>query len=175
MNLLHGQLQVRNGALCIDLNTDGRVEPDLIAPVGSASRVGREHLDKKVVVGVRPEDLAIAETSNGSGSQLVFRRKVEVLEPTGPDTIAIFDLQGGEVLARLRAKDIAHAGPTVAFATPVSAIHLFDPDSGRRIDLNCERSAVCPPGLPRGLLERALQDTKDASTDARRRLKTRSP
>jgi multiple sugar transport system ATP-binding protein len=65
----------------------------------------------------------------------VFRRKVEVLEPTGPDTIAIFDLQGEEVLARVRAKDIGRSGQMVGFAAPGGALHLFDEDSGRRIDL----------------------------------------
>ena len=37
MNLLHGQLQVKDDALCIDLNTDGRSEPDLITSVGPAT------------------------------------------------------------------------------------------------------------------------------------------
>ena len=136
MNVLHGQLQMKDGALCVDLNADGRLEPDLITPVGPASGVRRELVGRKVVVGVRPEDLAIAETPNGSSSHLVFRRRVEVLEPTGPDTIAIFDVQGGEVLARVRAKDIARPGQMVAFVAPTSAVHLFDEDSGRRIDLN---------------------------------------
>ena len=136
MNLLQGQLQVQDGALCIDLNTDGRSEPDLITPVGPASGVGRDLLGRKIVVGVRPEDLAIAGGLNGNGSHLTFRRKVEVLEPTGPDTIAIFDVHGSEVLARVRGKDIGCAGQMVAFAAPISAVHLFDEDSGNRIDLN---------------------------------------
>jgi multiple sugar transport system ATP-binding protein len=136
MNFLQGQLQVRDDTLCIDLNTEGRVEPDLIAPVGPANRVKREFVNRKVSVGFRPEDLAIGEASNGGGSRLLFRRKVEVLEPTGADTIAIFDFQGGEVLARLRSKDLSCAGQMVAFAAPVSAIHLFDHDSGRRIEFN---------------------------------------
>jgi multiple sugar transport system ATP-binding protein len=135
MNLLHGQLQVQDGALCIDLNTDGRSEPDLITSVGPASGVGRDLLGRKIVVGVRPEDLAIAGDLNGNGSHLMFRRKVEVLEPTGPDTIAIFDVHGSEVLARVRAKDIGCAGQMVAFSASLSALHLFDEDSGRRIDL----------------------------------------
>ena len=136
MNLLHGQLQVKDGVLYVDLNTGGRLEPELTTPIGPASEAGRELVGKKIVVGVRPEDLAISETPNGSGSHLVFRRKVEVLEPTGPDTIAIFDLQGEEVLARVRANDIARPGQMVAFAVPVGALRLFDEDSGRRIDLN---------------------------------------
>ena len=130
MNLLHGQLQVKDGALYVDLNTDGRSEPDLITSVGPATGVGRDLVGRKIVVGVRPEDLAIAGGLNGNGSHLMFRRKVEVLEPTGPDTIAIFDVQGSEVLARVRARDIARPGQMIAFAAPISAVHLFDEDSG---------------------------------------------
>ena len=135
MNLLHGQLQVQDGELCIDLNTDGRSEPDLMMSVGPASEVGRDLLGRKTVVGVRPEDLVIAGGLNGNGSHLMFRRKVQVLEPTGPDTIAIFDVHGSEVLARVRAKDIGCAGQMVAFSASLSALHLFDEYSGRRIDL----------------------------------------
>ena len=135
MNLLRGQLVARNDALCVDLNIDGRVDPELVAPVGRHSQAGREFIARKVLVGIRPEDLTVANVSNGGWSDLVFRRRVEVLEPNGPDTIAIFDLQGSEVLARVRAKEIARAGQTVAFATPTHAIYLFDHDSGQRIDL----------------------------------------
>ena len=57
----------------------------------------------------------------------------DVVEPTGPDTLAVFQLGGVEVTARLPPRQ-AHAGHEAALAVDTSKIVLFDGETETRID-----------------------------------------
>jgi multiple sugar transport system ATP-binding protein len=58
---------------------------------------------------------------------------INVLEPTGPDTLAVLDLGGMEVSARLGA-DMPHAsGERCELRVDLSKLVLFDADTEVRI------------------------------------------
>jgi multiple sugar transport system ATP-binding protein len=80
------------------------------------------------LVGIRPEHLSLA--GDGQGSLLV---RIDVVEPTGPDTLAVFQLGGHEVIARLEAFS-ASAGSELALAVKSEKIVLFDKHTETRLD-----------------------------------------
>ena len=96
----------------------------------AASFVGRE-----VVLGIRPE--CIAEGSRGfsgaSGAPIVINAPVEMVEPTGAETIVLLRLGGEPALARITPDIRPTAGAPAAFALDTRRICLFDPATERLI------------------------------------------
>jgi multiple sugar transport system ATP-binding protein len=83
----------------------------------------------EVVLGIRPE--CIAEGSRGfsgaSGAPIVINAPVEMIEPTGAETIVLLRLGGEPVLARLTPDIRPAPGGLAAFALDTRRICLFDP------------------------------------------------
>src|SRR6266851_3262724 len=83
----------------------------------------------EVVLGIRPE--CIAEGSRGfsgaSGAPIVVNAPVEMIEPTGAETIVLLRLGGEPVLARITPDIRPAPGGLAAFALDTRRICLFDP------------------------------------------------
>ncbi|HYH23255.1 MAG TPA: sn-glycerol-3-phosphate import ATP-binding protein UgpC [Azospirillum sp.] len=95
----------------------------LALPCPYADRAGRA-----VKLGVRPEHLRPAVDGPLS-------LRVELVEALGADTVVHGRLRGGEVLlARLPGLPTCRAGETVTLAAEPAALHLFDAETGRRVD-----------------------------------------
>ena len=96
----------------------------------AASFVGRD-----VVLGIRPE--CIAEGSRGfsgaSGAPIVVNAPVEMVEPTGAETIVLLRLGGEPVLARITPDIRPAPGALAPFALDTRRICLFDPVTERLI------------------------------------------
>jgi ABC-type sugar transport system ATPase subunit len=83
--------------------------------------------DRRVLVGLRPEHLGLAPDG-----PLALR--VELLERLGADTILHGRLGDGvRMTARTPANFALPLGDTAHFAIRSEHVHLFDPDSGRRL------------------------------------------
>src|SRR6478752_6669807 len=96
----------------------------------AAAFVGRE-----VVLGIRPE--CIAEGSRGfsgaMGAPIVVNAPVEMVEPTGAETIVLLRLGGESVLARITPDIRPEPGKLAPFALDTRRICLFDPVTERLI------------------------------------------
>lgn len=114
----------------------GRVE---ISGQDAALRVGAQALPlpaglkvangQGATLGIRPEALR-TEPDEGS---LAFEAVVEVLEPTGADTLVIFPLEGAEITARVEPHSHLRPGAQARFFAAPDALHLFDTGTGLRI------------------------------------------
>lgn len=121
MNFLNGTLEDAGGILSLrhaagTLALDG-IEQDIRAFVG-----------KPVVAGIRPETF---QPATGGGN--VLSGTVDVVEPTGPDTMVILNVGGQMLTARLGGRDRPQLGEQMTLGLDVPAINLFDPESGSRI------------------------------------------
>jgi multiple sugar transport system ATP-binding protein len=96
---------------------DGTVLP---LPPGYAFEEGR-----KLVYGVRPEDVQIA--AKGPAARIL------VVEPTGPETLLYVALAGTNWNVATRERITASPGETIALAPQPDKIHLFDRETGRRL------------------------------------------
>ena len=84
-------------------------------------------IGKPVLLGIRPECFALA-----SGGQAVSAR-VEMTEITGAETMAVLDLAGTEIVARLGPADRPPSGSVGHFDVDTRKACLFDPETERRI------------------------------------------
>ena len=63
-----------------------------------------------------------------------FSGRIEVVEPTGPDTQLLVRVAGAPLVVLLRSRTRAAAGEAMPFNIDPAEIHLFDAGSGTRID-----------------------------------------
>jgi multiple sugar transport system ATP-binding protein len=120
------------------LETSGSTASALIAlPGGGQGRVDgipltgeslARHAGRPVLVGIRPEHFAI----DRSGAEAGLPVEIDVVEPTGPDTLAVFSMGGVEVVARLEPQTVA-AKDRVRLAPKSDKVVLFDPQTEKRI------------------------------------------
>ena len=96
-------------------------------PIGTAGGLTAD----KLIVGVRPEDMAMRPESDDSAQ---LRGTVSLVEPTGPETYALVDLGVGEATVRMGGLPSVAPGQAVRIHVPPSALHLFDPASGQRLN-----------------------------------------
>jgi multiple sugar transport system ATP-binding protein len=130
MNMLEGTVQVGDG---VHIVVEGGGEAIAFpAPHAQRDRVAA-HDGRNVILGLRPETIGAAGQDHGAEESFGFVREVEVVEPTGPDTLLIFPLGGVEATARVRPEDEQPAGTPFHFTVDMSKAKVFDPTSGKRI------------------------------------------
>jgi alpha-glucoside transport system ATP-binding protein len=79
--------------------------------------------DKTVHVGVRPEDLSLAQAGEG-----ILSGTVKLIEPLGEVTLAYVDIGVGEepVVVKLQGNRMLERGATVSLAAEPGKLHAFD-------------------------------------------------
>jgi multiple sugar transport system ATP-binding protein len=99
-------------------------------PAGADGWIGRE-----VVLGIRPECIAepTRHFSDMPDAVLTIAARVEMIEPTGAETIVVLRIGDDRALGRV-SPDLRHRlGETARFAVDTRKISLFDPATGGRI------------------------------------------
>ncbi len=89
----------------------------------------REWLGRPVLLGIRPECIALAAGPEPDA----IEARVEMTELTGAETIAVLQLGGAEVTARLGASDRPVPGAPAPFRIDTAKACLFDPATEQRI------------------------------------------
>jgi len=123
MNFLEGTLVAAEGGLALAL---GDSAGQRLALAGRGTGLDA-WLDRPVIAGIRPE----AFSSAPSGGSVTGT--VDVVEPTGPDTMVIVDLDGRKLTARLGARERPPLGQPITLSVEPAAISLFDPQTTARI------------------------------------------
>ncbi|MBL0933197.1 MAG: sn-glycerol-3-phosphate ABC transporter ATP-binding protein UgpC [Rhizobiaceae bacterium] len=114
MNFIKGQ--IRGGRVVTE---DGTALP-------GGNSAGGSNEGREVLWGARPESLIPA--SQG------FSARVEVVEPTGPDTQLLVRAASAPLVVLLRSRSSAAAGESINFDVDQNDVHLFDAESGVRVD-----------------------------------------
>jgi len=91
------------------------------------------NLPERVVLGIRPEDIADAKSHKRSSDQ-VSSCRIDVVEPAGADTYVLMSLGGIEVTARLQAETTATAGVEMELSFNMDKASYFDADTGERLN-----------------------------------------
>jgi multiple sugar transport system ATP-binding protein len=137
MNLLTGTIKKDGAGWFIDHGTEKVVMPRHVDV--SCLREGQE-----VLLGIRPEAVHLA---SGVAHDIridqgwEFERTVDVTEPTGPATLALFEVDGTEFHASLSGDADVEAGMSYQFKADLSKALLFDAMSEQRIAHVDETSA----------------------------------
>src|ERR1700704_5822153 len=102
----------------------------LPVPAGTEGWIGRD-----VVLGIRPECIAepTRHFSDVPDAVVTIAARVELIEPTGAETIVVLRIGDDRALGRV-SPDLRHRlGETAQFAVDTRKITLFDPATGGRI------------------------------------------
>jgi multiple sugar transport system ATP-binding protein len=125
MNFIPLRLQRRDGQLLALLDS-GQARCEL--PLGA---MGEGFENREVILGIRPEQIQLATAVTRNQSSI--RAEVEVIEPTGPDTLVFVCLNQTKVCCRLAPDDAPQVGQTLELQFDPSRVLLFDAQSGERL------------------------------------------
>jgi multiple sugar transport system ATP-binding protein len=115
MNLLKGSVAVKGKPVFV--TEDGVELPLKSAPPNTDGR--------PCIYGIRPEHLAIGGD---------FKAEVSVVEPTGSETQVFAKVGGHPIVTVFRDRISAQPGETLLLTPNLDAVHLFDAESGKRLD-----------------------------------------
>jgi multiple sugar transport system ATP-binding protein len=133
MNFLPARLEAADGGLVARLDgPEGGARAGLrVGGAPAPDRVGRA-----VVLGVRPENIALERRGAPRSGFDALEAVVEVVEPTGSDTLLVLSAAGRELTARLGPDAALRPGQTARFYVAPEKTLLFDPATQERLDFS---------------------------------------
>jgi len=130
-NLVEGTLKQDRDSLVFSERDDGTIE--MRWPI-SEFLEARDLLGKPVLLGIRPEDITVAQSSKPEGSPGSFRAIVELVEMIGAEENVYLQTGAHRLVCRTgRSVDQREAGHRLKFELNPPKVCLFDPISGRRV------------------------------------------
>jgi len=130
MNLVPGTLRENGGQVAVETTLESGAK--LVIPMGRATPAMAPYFGSKIILGARPEIITEPGIHYDGATPYTFDARVEVIEPTGSDNLAIISLGGIDAIARLR-PGAGVAGKPMSFSIDTSKALLFDPQSEQRI------------------------------------------
>jgi multiple sugar transport system ATP-binding protein len=129
MNTLPARLEASPGGTVAVIG-HGEAAIRLPVPAEAKGWAGRE-----VVLGIRPECITEPTRHFGDATDttLTIPASVEMIEPTGAETIVVLRLGNERALGRVSADLRPRLNETARFAIDARKINLFDPSTGDRI------------------------------------------
>ncbi len=119
MNLVPGKISIEAGAPRFAANGFALDLPAVFSA----------HVDKPVVLGIRPENLAVASEGHTNS----FVALVDVVEPTGNETLLNIRVGEQQLLLLSRDRLLLNAGQTISVVPALEQLHLFDAETGMRL------------------------------------------
>ena len=92
-----------------------------------------EHVDKPVVMGIRPEHIHDEDMYLNSMLDGIVEAKVEVTELMGAETYLYLDCEGNSLTARVDPSSKSRSGDVIKIAIDTTKIHLFDKETEKTI------------------------------------------
>jgi multiple sugar transport system ATP-binding protein len=94
----------------------------------------RSHVGNNVILGLRPERITDARGAHGDDSKLQpVEVKVDVIEPTGPDTLVFAQVNGKRIVSRVHPASNPQPDNNATLLFDTSKAVLFDPANEERI------------------------------------------
>jgi len=123
MNLLNGRLTSQNGNIVVDLGPAGRTDP----LAGPLARAAEKALNRDILVGIRPEDLVVAE-----GAAAPLTMAVSFVERIGYR--AVIHLNAGTQAAKMITHNAFRATLGSLLPLRANSLWLFDQSSGLALE-----------------------------------------
>jgi multiple sugar transport system ATP-binding protein len=132
MNLIDGTLARGDGRQFRAVNDACRIPLD----VGWAQRFDLAGAsDRRVALGIRPEDLYVAGSTHVDGPTAVVQHTIDVIEPMGNEIIVYAHIEGIDdaIVARVAPQELPDPGSSIELAFDLSQLHLFSAETGEAI------------------------------------------
>jgi len=123
---------VKNGkGICLLMKTG---EKTFTIPAGHNGTVLDRWVDREIILGLRPEHISDGFPNQAKNDQIhPIESVVEVIEPTGPDTLIFVKINGKEVTCRVHPNAAKFPGKTMKLMFDMSSAIFFDPDTEAQI------------------------------------------
>ncbi|MEO6301281.1 MAG: sn-glycerol-3-phosphate ABC transporter ATP-binding protein UgpC [Paracoccaceae bacterium] len=120
-------------------SVDGKPAVSIVLAEGKTAtlvlaRASSPAIGSKVILGIRPEHFSryAPEMKDRSGTGSLIA-EVEVVEPTGAETMAVLRIGGKEVVGRFDPNDVPKQGENMVVAIDMTRACLFDPTTEKLI------------------------------------------
>ena len=132
MNFFHGCLIADEGGTCfVERNQDGR---SVRLQLGRRlAGLADTYVGKEIVLGIRPEDIADADSPTGGSGQSCGTARVEVCEPMGAETFLYLSSGAHNFIAKVQSGERYAVEQQVKLSFDVDKAHLFDPETERAL------------------------------------------
>jgi len=128
MNFFHGSLQQLNGETWF-VEQGAEDKAMKLRLTESLSRMGKAFLGKKIVFGLRPENIHDTLRLSKPDASTTVSTHLEVSEPMGSETYLYLNSVSHSFVARVDSSDRFKIHERVNLTFDVSKGHLFDPDT----------------------------------------------
>jgi multiple sugar transport system ATP-binding protein len=131
MNFINGSLRQEGETLAFSEIHGGTIQVRLLAKdyPGAEALIG-----SPVLLGIRPEDIELAQFTSTQEATGSFPAIVDMVEPMGPETNLYLQTGAHTVVCRSqRTLDHRETGHRLQFEVDLKKALLFDPDSGKRV------------------------------------------
>lgn len=130
MNFIDVPLIRDNSALSIELTIENQTYR---LPINGDLDL-QSYSKDKITLGIRPEQIThVIPHQRDDSSCYIIDAPVQVLEPTGPDTLVLIKVNGQEVNCRVDPQEAKQPGEAMSFMFNLSKAVFFDPVTGNRI------------------------------------------
>jgi multiple sugar transport system ATP-binding protein len=131
MNFLPAQIAASGPAAVVLTESEGQAMRLPLPDKVSASAGG----GRRVVLGIRPENLLRYDRRLAEEKPYLatIKAPVEVVEPTGAETMTIVRIGTREIIARFEPDAAPSVGETVTLAVDMAKACLFDPETEKLI------------------------------------------
>jgi multiple sugar transport system ATP-binding protein len=129
MNFFHGTICEQGGRLQF-VEKNEQAAPVTIALDERLAAMGRNHLGKPVVFGVRPEDVQDKQSLTDPDPSRLATVTVEVSEPMGSETYLYLTTGASSFIARVRPTDNFQPDQKIEVSFKLENAHLFEAESG---------------------------------------------
>ncbi len=119
MNFFHGSIKSQDDKLIF---FDGMVSIELPAEWREKSEA---YLDKKVVFGIRPENLGSEEAEQQPNAPKITA-EIEVIEPMGSETYLYLSIGTNSFISRIESHRKTSVGENIVLSIAMKKAHLFD-------------------------------------------------
>ena len=100
-----------------------------LPPAKAKKLIDGKYDGKKVVMGIRPEDIYDDEVMIANNPNSIIKSTLNVYELLGAEVFLYFELEGTQMIARVNPRTTARPGDEVVFAMDVNKIHVFDKET----------------------------------------------
>ncbi len=123
MNFFDAELKEQDGSLVVETKEFRFVIPENLA------EPYKQHLGKKVVLGIRPEDIHDSQFLPSNITPAQIEATVDIIEQMGNEVILYLDANDTSFIARVDPRTRARVGADMPLVVNVDNLHLFDSET----------------------------------------------
>ena len=132
MNFIPCRLIRSNNTVGVQLEAADQTSAFL--PIGHKSNGLETWVDRELILGLRPEHISTSFPQQDASDHIhPINCQVDVIEPTGPDTLVFVNINAKKVTCRVHPHEAKAPGELIGLLVDMSRAIFFDPETEKRI------------------------------------------